>query len=163
MRTKAVELAIKKYYEIKKELAPVIDSLGYKALTILIFQKDKAGDSVFECQEIGYYPNAEALYGTYYDRRQTEDGPVDKQIRVFLDIETVRAIEFEMFEADPENPSQEEEEEVEEEPVVAEVVPRNPRACPICGREGVPDLEGMLRCGFEACARFNAAFAKARP
>lgn len=96
MKRETVEVVVKKFNETKKELASLIDAIGYRALTAIVRQKGIVEDTVWSCQEIGFLPNADAFYGKFFENR----GPGEqlKQVKVFLDLETIKSIEFEIFE-----------------------------------------------------------------
>lgn len=134
MKRETVSVIIQKFAETKKELALLIDALGHKALTALVRQKGKGEDTSWACQEIGFLPNADAFYGKFFERRPPNN--TLKQVQVFIDLETIESIEFEIFEDEP---------------------PVDIR-CPDCKEEGVLDSEGKYVCRHDPCPGFGQRF-----
>lgn len=134
MKRETIEVIVQKFNETKKELKPLIDAVGHKALTVLVRQKGKAEDTIWACQEIGFLPNVDAFYGKFFERR----GPSNalKQVQVFLDLDTIESIEFEIFDDEP---------------------PTDIR-CPDCGMEGILNAQDERVCAHDQCSNYGGTF-----
>ena len=134
MKRETIEDIIKKFSEAKKELEPLIEAVGYKALTVLVRQKSSGEHTTWACQEIGFLPNVDGFYGKFFERRGP--GNALKQVQVFLDLDTIESIEFEIFDDDPPGDIK----------------------CPACGEDGILDAEDKRVCAEERCDNYGQPF-----
>ena len=101
MKADSAAKAVEEFTEIKKELGPLIQSIGLKALSCSIRQKH--GDVEWICQEIEFDRASETFMGSFYTEREGPDGgSILKMNKVFIDVDAIDSIEFETFDSPPE-------------------------------------------------------------
>ena len=107
MKVEAAKFARDQFEALKDEYAVVISAVGLRALVCKVRQKDTKEEDTWSFQEIGIECGG-IFWGKMFEQR--EDRMV--QIRVVMDLETIRNIEFEIYEADaPDQPEAEDEAE----------------------------------------------------
>ncbi len=101
MRAEVAKRAVVEFERIREELQPVIESMGFKALICVVRQRGYTDDVSWGCQEIGIYEDGQTLWGRFYEEGALGD-KARKQILVVMDVEDIRAIEYQTFDREAE-------------------------------------------------------------
>ncbi len=107
MRLAAVRYAVQEYKKLEKELAPILEMMGPRALVCVVRQAEQREDQNWICEEIRLEEDAEALLAVFRETRRAQKGPVEKKIHAVLDIASIASIEFEVFDEEPAEEDQE--------------------------------------------------------
>ena len=109
MRDHVVAAAVRQFYEVKKELEPLLETLGPKPLVALVRQHHHTTgeDQGWAFTSIGFDqgpermngdPGPGAFYGELIEARDTNEGQAMKKVKIFLDPDSIDSIELETFE-----------------------------------------------------------------
>lgn len=161
MRQQIAAFAVRKFKEVKESVGKSLEEMAGSRLECIIHQVGP--DFEWRCEDIEIDHESGAVYGTFFSSSD-EDGSKNRQKNVVLDVESVRAIEFEIFEGDVPSSGQA--------VLLDQIVAQSPRGsvveepeddldfllCPECKEPG-RDTGVVMECANEECPNFGKFYA----